>query len=125
VRAGSVGEGGADHAQVVVLDGIEHTQTGVGAVARHQHHFHARMGGAIRIQGQQLVHQIKRNAGLQQFIFMQALIRFEDFQTLLLEHAVACIQIKQCPRRDRHHEWLLAVVVVQRNCSCRMRSSSE
>jgi hypothetical protein len=58
----------------------------------------------VRIQGQQLAHQRKRDARLQRFVLAHALELGVSGETLLLEQAVAVLQIEQGARGNRDHE---------------------
>src|SRR5690606_39554651 len=60
VRAGTADEGSAGNRQAIVLDGVEHAQPGIRAIARQQDHFHARITGQLAVQRQQLLDQWKR-----------------------------------------------------------------
>ncbi len=107
VRTLAAGEGGPGDRQPVVLDGIEHAQTGVGAVARQQNHFHPAAPLLHLIDGQQLLDQRKGIAGAQDVVLVGNLIILERIQTLVLEHLMAVAQVEQGPGADRHHQFAI------------------
>src|SRR5690606_4254619 len=104
VRAGTADEGSAGNRQAVVLDGVEHAQPGIRAVARQQDHFHARITGQLAVQRQQLLDQWKRITRWQRLILVLDLVGLVGVQPFLLVHAVTVLEIEQCARTDCDHE---------------------
>ncbi len=70
------GEGGADDAQVVMLDGIEDAQAGIGRVARRQDDLHPRRFSAAGtlVERQQLAHHREGHARPEHIVLVLALV---------------------------------------------------
>ncbi|MCY1516561.1 hypothetical protein D9M68_511970 [compost metagenome] len=96
-------EGGAGNVQAVVLDRVEHPQSGIGAVARHQDHLDlGPLAGGV--EGKQLLHQGEGIAGLQDFVLVGDLVLPIGLHTLAFVDLMAFLQVEQRPRGNRHHQ---------------------
>jgi len=83
---------------------IPDPQAGVGGIARQQDHFDARSPRGQRIEREELLHEVEGDARLQQFLFVLELVAGIGFDALLLEDAVALLEVEQGPRGNRHHQ---------------------
>ncbi|MNV22965.1 hypothetical protein D3C71_1139630 [compost metagenome] len=99
------GERRADDAQAVMLDGVEDAQAGIGRIARQQDHLHTRrFVRCALVEGQQLAHHRKRDAGLEHIVLVFALIRGVGFQAIAFEEGVPFFQVEQSARGHRDGE---------------------
>ena len=90
----ATGKGSAADIQLVMLDRIHDSQSGVGGIARQQDHFNLRLSRRMCIEGKQLSDQSKGNAGLQHFVLMVELIAVVGDNALFLEYAVRFLKVK-------------------------------
>ncbi|MNE71491.1 hypothetical protein D3C80_1673680 [compost metagenome] len=86
-----------------MVDRIEHAQTGVGTVARHQHHLDPGLAQA-GIEVEQLLHQGEGIARLEDFVFVFDLILPVRLDATGQIDLMAVTQVEQRPRRNRQHQ---------------------
>ena len=98
----ALGERGPGDVEAVVLDGIEHPQARVGAVARQQDHLDVLLVGTV--DGQQLLDQRERGAGRQDLVLVLDLVAMVGGDAGLGVDVVALGEVEQRARRDRDDE---------------------
>ncbi len=86
-----------------MLDRIEHSQAGIGTVARHQDDLDTRTSQA-GVKTEQLLDQWERVAGLQGFFLVFDLVFAVSLHTFGQVDLVAVAQVEQRPRRNRQHQ---------------------
>ena len=110
----SIGFGGtwaARDGQPVVLDGVEDAQAGVGGVARQQDHFHPRrLRRRPLVEREQLAHQVEGHPRREHVLLVRHLVVAVGLAAVLLEHAMAVLEVEQRPRRDPDDEFLLGLI---------------
>ncbi|KIY17712.1 hypothetical protein RD00_17280 [Pseudomonas amygdali pv. tabaci] len=97
IRTASACKGSTTDVQAVMLDRVEDPQAGIGAVARHQHHFHARLVQA-GIEAQKFFNQWESVALFENLILVLNLILAVGLHAVGHIHLVAVAKIEQRPR---------------------------
>ncbi|MNE56062.1 hypothetical protein D3C80_1509390 [compost metagenome] len=108
VRAASTDERCAVDSQAMMLDGAEHPQACVGAVARYQHHLDPWLA-EVGVEAKQLLHQREGITRRQHLVFVVNLVLTVGFNPLGQVDTMTVAEVEQGPRGDGDDEFVTQV----------------